>query len=76
MVERQQALVSHPMESGDRQGASNRRQIASLLFYRADRRGDFSEQLMDRHVWTVEIGHGKKQQLPCGKPVYDNCLYK
>jgi hypothetical protein len=46
------------------------------LFYRADRRGDFSEQLMDRHVWTVQIGHGKEQQLPCGKPVYGSCLQK
>ena len=66
--------MSHPMESGNLQGASDRRQIASLLFYRADRRGDFSEQLMDRHVWTVQIGHGKEQQLPYDKPVYDSCL--
>jgi hypothetical protein len=62
------------MESGDRLGASNRRQIASLLFYRADRRGDFREQLMDRHVKTVQIGHGKEQRLPYSKPVYDSCL--
>jgi hypothetical protein len=74
MMERKQALVSHPMESEDRQGASYRRQIASLLFYRAHRRGDFSEQLMERHVRAVQIGHGKEQQLPCGKPVNDSCL--
>ena len=74
MVERKQSPVSHPIESGDRQGASDRRQIASLLFYRADRRGDFSEKLMDRHVWTVQIGHGKEQQLSCGKPVDDSCF--
>ena len=56
--------------AGSEQSAANR----VPLFYRADRRGEFREQLMDRHVKTVQIGHGKEQQLPYSKPVYDSCL--
>ena len=50
-----------PVSPNGKRGSArskNRRQIASLLFYRAGRRGDLSQQEMDRDVWRVQIGHG------------------